>query len=463
MENFKINLSENDIEKIVFAVLDPNKFWIKSVERKFHDEIKGAKIVIASIENPESEIQINFSAYSMVISGCEDDFKKNFQDVYQKFLQDSLSNVVDGMLKTQIDVYSKAGHCTEIVMSNRWWYPGRKIKIGDVFWADLDPVVAHEYGGKRPVVILAKRDSNYLCVPLTTTPASDKILVGIVEGEKESYAVKIVKLVSEERLQKRVCQLDQETYSKVFEMAEEYLKIEKNIELDSEAKREGSLAPAEVSPAIASRTEKTQKAEEKAKAQELIPEEDAERGINDAFVYPTREEYLEIISKYIEKLQKSKHKISFERDNDVLKFVEIQWDTHTEYVLNDTIRKKGFPRTSITFSDSSVRCYIEKAPQNAAELRNEYLRLMFKKNPNYFKFYARNMVERAHSQYDRNLSIKEKLKIAEKEVEFLRERFESVGLVYAGDYSALVHYGVNALNFSLLSCVNDSEDDYENE
>lgn len=50
-----------------------------------------------------------------------------------------------------------------------------KIKRGEIFYADLDPVIGHEQGGKRPVVILQDNPNLETCPTILVAPITKLI------------------------------------------------------------------------------------------------------------------------------------------------------------------------------------------------------------------------------------------------------------------------------------------------
>jgi mRNA interferase MazF len=81
---------------------------------------------------------------------------------------------------------------------------------GEIFLADLDPVVGREQRGQRPFMVLSLRNMNrapaglVIGVPLTTTPDASKLHVRIEPGEsglpRVSYAMpEMVRSISTER------------------------------------------------------------------------------------------------------------------------------------------------------------------------------------------------------------------------------------------------------------------------
>lgn len=107
------------------------------------------------------------------------------------------------------------------------------IKRGDVFLADLRPVIGSEQGGIRPVLIVQndignKYSPTVICVPLTAlSNAKSKmpthIIVGTENGiKKESMALcEQVRAIDKCRLKSRLCHLD----TKIMERINRCLKI----------------------------------------------------------------------------------------------------------------------------------------------------------------------------------------------------------------------------------------------
>ncbi|RDU23164.1 type II toxin-antitoxin system PemK/MazF family toxin [Anaerosacchariphilus polymeriproducens] len=113
------------------------------------------------------------------------------------------------------------------------------IKRGDIFYADLRPVIGSEQGGIRPVVIIQnnignKHSPTVICAAITSKMNKAKLPTHI---ELDSSKCEIVKdsvilleqlrTIDKKRLKDRVCHLDKEMLEKV----DKALKI--SLELDT--------------------------------------------------------------------------------------------------------------------------------------------------------------------------------------------------------------------------------------
>lgn len=94
---------------------------------------------------------------------------------------------------------------------------------GEIFVADLDPVVGHEQEGRRPFLVLSLRKLNQapaglvIGLPLTSTEWSSKLHVRIEPGESGlslvSYAMpEMVRSISTERLRRHLGRAGRETF-----------------------------------------------------------------------------------------------------------------------------------------------------------------------------------------------------------------------------------------------------------
>lgn len=98
---------------------------------------------------------------------------------------------------------------------------------GEIYLADLDPIVGHEQAGRRPFLILSLRRMNQapaglvVGVPLTTTEWSSKLHVRIEPGNSSglslvSYAMpEMVRSISTERFGRHFGRADR----RAFELA----------------------------------------------------------------------------------------------------------------------------------------------------------------------------------------------------------------------------------------------------
>lgn len=101
------------------------------------------------------------------------------------------------------------------------------IKRGDIFYADLRPVVGSEQGGVRPVLIIQNDMGNrhsptVICAAITSKMNKAKLPTH-VEITAEKYAIvkdsvillEQVRTIDKSRLKERVCHLDEEILKKI--------------------------------------------------------------------------------------------------------------------------------------------------------------------------------------------------------------------------------------------------------
>lgn len=92
---------------------------------------------------------------------------------------------------------------------------GQRVRRGDVFGGNLDPVVGHEQAGHRPVLVISINPMNgsaaelIVAVPLTTTDRGSELHVRLDPPEggltRVSYALpEMVRVLSTRRLGRRL-------------------------------------------------------------------------------------------------------------------------------------------------------------------------------------------------------------------------------------------------------------------
>ena len=101
------------------------------------------------------------------------------------------------------------------------------IKRGDVYYADLRPVVGSEQGGVRPVLIIQNDMGNrhsptVICAAITSKMNKAKLPTH-VEIDAEKYGIVMdsvllleqIRTIDKTRLKEKVCHLDQEALSRI--------------------------------------------------------------------------------------------------------------------------------------------------------------------------------------------------------------------------------------------------------
>ncbi len=101
------------------------------------------------------------------------------------------------------------------------------IKRGDIFYADLMPVVGSEQGGVRPVLIIQndvgnKYSPTVICAAITSQINKAKIPTHIeIESEKYELAkdsvvlLEQIRTIDKSRLREKICRVDDKLMKKV--------------------------------------------------------------------------------------------------------------------------------------------------------------------------------------------------------------------------------------------------------
>ena len=104
-----------------------------------------------------------------------------------------------------------------------------QVRRGDIFYADLSPVVGSEQGGIRPVLIIqndtGNRHSPTVIVAAVTSKMNKAKLPTHVEIDARRYGVvknsvvllEQIRTIDKQRLKENVCHLDKEIMRKVDE------------------------------------------------------------------------------------------------------------------------------------------------------------------------------------------------------------------------------------------------------
>nr|WP_288555131.1 type II toxin-antitoxin system PemK/MazF family toxin [uncultured Mediterraneibacter sp.] len=108
-----------------------------------------------------------------------------------------------------------------------------QIRRGDIFYADLSPVIGSEQGGIRPVLIIQNDVGNrhsptVICAAITSKMNKSKLPTHIEISAKEYHIVKNsvilleqIRTIDKQRLREYVCHVDHSFMKKI----EEALKI----------------------------------------------------------------------------------------------------------------------------------------------------------------------------------------------------------------------------------------------
>ncbi len=104
-----------------------------------------------------------------------------------------------------------------------------QIRRGDIFYADLSPVIGSEQGGIRPVLIIQndvgnKHSPTVICAAITSRMNKAKLPTHVEIDARRYQIVKNsvvlleqIRTIDKQRLKEHVCQLDKEIMYKIDE------------------------------------------------------------------------------------------------------------------------------------------------------------------------------------------------------------------------------------------------------
>ena len=104
-----------------------------------------------------------------------------------------------------------------------------QVKRGDIYYADLSPVIGSEQGGVRPVLVIQndvgnKHSPTVICAAITSRMNKAKLPTHIEISAKKYRLVKNsvvlleqIRTIDKQRLKDLVCHLDEEIMNKVDE------------------------------------------------------------------------------------------------------------------------------------------------------------------------------------------------------------------------------------------------------
>lgn len=370
MEKIGFNLTNQELESLIFGVFNSTQFWIKQTRRARPKELLGTIVEIAPIDEADStSIEIQFLHDRLEFSGCDkatirrfykayykkvaekipqyqkefeqsiaeiDEFINEYKDQIKSHLEDFIFEEAGFMsyeaVKSKINAYKMAGKAPEYVRlgnhvqfvpakSNKYNKEGRELKIGGIYIVDFNPVVDTEYGGVRPAVIIGRlNEQNVFCVPLSHQEQQG-IPVGQVK-DKEAYAVvSQLKIISPIRIFQEIGEMADEKYKDVVASVQAGVKIFPS--LAEEAKEEElTTFPGSSASGVGLAIDKH---EFFANVSNNMPKTYTPPLINSKLfsvqsqdmlhleliekelIYPTEEEYLGIVSKKLEHLRKTKN------------------------------------------------------------------------------------------------------------------------------------------------------------
>ncbi len=108
-----------------------------------------------------------------------------------------------------------------------------RILRGDVFWADLNPVIGHEQGGRRPVLILSSgvfNEHSGTVISMAITSREPRAgfpltleLIGDVLPKRSWAKISQIRTLSVNRIGQRISRISPENLSKVISGLNEIL------------------------------------------------------------------------------------------------------------------------------------------------------------------------------------------------------------------------------------------------
>ena len=414
--DYHIEVLCNDVEIIEKL----QKEYVDYISEKY-DEIGKQKA-----ELTQKATQIAEKIKDTLINALYNEGINGIQNLIKQTSNLSLANALD---------FARCGnHTAFIKMDNPYFRKDRTIKIGDVYVADLNPVVDAEYGGVRSVVVIGydKDKANYVCVPCTSNRDGGFDLE--YKTDKNLYAVTDkVKIISPIRLRNYKGHITKEKLEQLKG------KVEDSYALFNEIETYGNFH-SNIS---------YQQTIDKSKTIDQL-----------ALLYPitkpSKQVIVDVVTQYLPTLEKRGYKIS-------KRFGNMIYKTNTNYKNNNIITINpdfhGQPdvNPAIVFDFSKFHVKKKNTKTNYWEYDRDftvfYQKYMLEHNPCYYIHVIKYICDIQRMFYRKKMFtsvLYEDEYIAQAD-EQIKEQFKNLGIDYQGDFDMLVMKGSQGFDLSKLN------------
>ena len=445
--DFKMTILDNGSREKIYIKLKDNNLQVDSENKTLSKDVKRA--IVDFIASKYDELGLlkeqlmrtaEEAGRSIETAMKNEIYKIDFNDWAKIGNIDSKYRLLANFGKIRL-----GNHVTFRTLDNPYYRKDSVIRIRDIFFADLDPVVGNEYGGKRPVVILGHNRAGdlYYVVPLSTE-GYDRLRVGTYQGKDSFAVVDRVKSISPQRIFNYVDRLDKDVFGELQKLiSEDIITTEDEPQENVHSAFDGSIS-----------YDKLNKLKNSLSAviDMYLPE------------MPKESELLEILSQHAKNLE-NEGKIKFAR---VTKDGKKQLKYVLEYGLNGEITFRLNPDSNNNRNHYYQRNYSftlftarMNDPSKSAkktvldpQLTIRFQRYMIEHNECYFLHLIRYYCQISKSNYDyrrdNGASNNELQLFVTEKAQYLKEQFESVGIYYEGNFERLVKEGFNAFKIERL-------------
>ena len=266
-------ITDDTLKEVILSVVnaDGEKYWVKSISRAHRSNLTGTEIELAEIKKSRGASKnplIIIHKFNMVTDEALQPFARALNEAfvaklckvspeYKKFYDDAMLKIdekteafrlrlVDafyekGFVRNDIKPYFKGTglddlrarieqnrHSEYISIQNSLYSKDRKLNQGDVFYADLNPVLQDECGGIRPVVIINADKRRSVIVPVSSTQGATEKQYKLVstindEGDNAYACIELLQTVSNRRLLEYVGHITDEDVNGILDMLSEQM------------------------------------------------------------------------------------------------------------------------------------------------------------------------------------------------------------------------------------------------
>lgn len=491
-KKFRVEFTNDSISSMLLKAFEGQDVFIKKIERK-SASLYGANAVIGfndgktpdisimflnerlEVENADKEtirkiytqyyngVVNKYPQYGKEISGASVEIKtflKEMKDYFYDVLFEQGGFLCADKVSETIKQYRYGSRIENINIGNHVEFYSkiearenkldlRRIRPGQIFVADLNPVVDGEYGGVRPVLVIGiSKDGETLTVIPFSSQADNGKSVGFFNGKENFAVVNKRKIISPKRLERFVGRLDDETYTRIVAENEEHFAVSKGLDQESI----GYFRLRENTSNV---------------IKKIAPEESENnffsfKKLNERKLeMPTKEEILKMVEEHT-KILTMKYGWKFSRQRkpsgnveNIIDYQDVS-DTCVTVVLNDKYQdpKHKQYRLKLEFTPYSVKSSFSSAEDKyEKDLSYKLRKLMLEKNEYYYLLLTNTLVMHEFKSYSK---AKERFPdraeaIKAREALRLKDSLEELGIFYKGSYEELVELGSAYIDFNQVS------------